>query len=81
MRTNIKITGIGPRVSGTSKKNNKPYDFTPISIVFPDGRTAGFRAETVNVNTADLPASLALDAEFDAVMHYANNQLYIDAFL
>lgn len=81
MRSNIKIVGIGQRRSGTSTKTNKGYDFTPISIVFTDGQTAGYRAETVNVNSADLPASLALDSVYDAVMHYSNNKLYIDAIL
>lgn len=81
MRTNIKVVGIGQRISGTSKKTNKDYDFTPISIIFPDGRTAGYRAETVNVNAGELPAGLAVNSEHDTVMHYSNNQLYIDAFL
>lgn len=81
MRTNIKIVGIGQRIAGVSSKTNKNYDFTPISLVFTDGRTAGYRAETTNVNTADLPATLALDAEYDAVVHFANNRLYIDAIL
>lgn len=81
MRTNIKVCGIGQRMSGTSKKTNNNYDFTPISIIFPDGRTAGYRAETVNVNTNELPANLAVNSEHDCVVHYANNRLYIDAFL
>lgn len=81
MRTNIKVVGIGSRLSGTSKKTNANYDFTPISIIFPDGKTAGYRAETVNVNTGELPANLAVNSEHDCVMHYANNRLYVDAFL
>ena len=81
MRTNIKVVGIGTRISGTSKKTGKNYDFTPVSIVFPDGRTAGYRAETVNVNTPELPVNLCVDTEYDVVLHYSNNQLYIDAFL
>ena len=81
MRANIKIIGIGARRSGTSNKTGRGYDFTPISIAFSDPNMAGSRAETVNVNTGDLPAGFALDETFDAVMHYANNRLYIDAIL
>ena len=81
MRTNIKIIGIGSRMSGTSKNTGNAYDFTPISIAFADAKTRGHRAETVNVNTAELPADIAVGSELDAVMHYANNRLYVDAIL
>ena len=81
MRTNIKVVGIGARRTGINKDTNQSYDFTPVSIVYSDGRTTGFRADTVNINTPDIPADLSVNCEYDAVMHMFKNRVYIDAIL
>lgn len=80
MRKTIKIIGIGTRRAGTSKAG-KAYDFTPVSIAYRDDNTTGHRAETVNMNTPDIPAGMTPGVELDAVMHFSKNRLYIDAIL
>lgn len=56
MRTNIKIVGLGKRMKGASSKNGRPYDFQPVSFVFPDKYTEGFKAATCNVQGEDIDA-------------------------
>ena len=48
-RTKMKIVGLGNRMQGVSKKNGKPYDFQPISFVYKDQYTTGYKAATSNV--------------------------------
>lgn len=81
MRANVKVIGIGERVSGTSEKNGKGYDFTPICIAFKDDKFTGHRAERVNVRTTEIPVGITVGSEYDCVMHFAFGSIFIDAFL
>lgn len=83
MRAKVTFVGIGNRVSGTSPKNNKSYDFTPVSILFQDPKWgAGLRAATVNVDTREFTSEgIQLEGQREVVMHQFNNNWTIDAFL
>lgn len=83
MRTNIKIVGIGERKSGVSAKNGKPYDFQPISFVFPDTYTKGLKAATANVSGDMLDAigGVKLEEEKEIFFHTYNNNVVIDGIL
>lgn len=80
-RSKMKILGIGKRVNGISQKTNNPYDFTPVSFVFPRPGFDGFCGVTVNVDTPEIPAGLAVNAEVDVVYHYIKDKMYVDAIL
>ena len=69
MRAKAKIVGIGPRRSGISNKNNKAYDFTPISFVYEESGVNGFAANTANVDQSVLSAvpGLNVNAEVDII--------------
>ena len=69
MRAKAKIVGIGNRKSGISTKNNKAYDFTPVSFVYEDQNVNGFAAGTANVDQSVLAAlpGLSLNAEVDII--------------
>ena len=83
MRTNIKIVGIGDRKAGVSPKNGKPYDFQPISFVYPDKFTKGLKAATANVSgdMIDAIGGLKLDEEREIFYHTYNNSVQIDGIL
>lgn len=81
MRKNVRIVGIGKRRAGTSAAGNS-YDFTPVSLLFKDDQMSGMKAETTNISAEVLPFDLlAIDQEYDMVMHYANFKLYVDAVI
>ena len=69
MRTKAKIVGIGNRRSGVSTKNNKAYDFTPISFIYEESGVNGFAANTANVDQSVLSAvpGLNVNAEVDII--------------
>ena len=69
MRAKAKIVGIGNRRSGISTKNNKAYDFTPISFVYEDSGVNGFAANTANVDQSVLAAvpGLNVNDEVDII--------------
>lgn len=84
MRCNVTIVGIGKRRSGTSKAG-KNYDFVPVAINYQDPgepEFKGCKAETLNVDFKTFNDSdLAVGDTVDAVMHYQNYRLYLDAVL
>lgn len=83
MRANITVVGLGKRMTGTSKKNNKPYDFQAVSFLFDDQFTTGQKAATANFSGSDVDAvgGMNIGQEYDVVMHFYNNQPIIDALL
>lgn len=83
MRTNIKIVGIGDRKAGVSAKTNRPYDFLPVSFVYPDRFTKGLKAATSNVSgdLVDSVGGLKLDDEREIFYHTFNNSVVIDGIL
>ena len=52
----FEIVGIGKRKSGVSRKNNKPYDFTPVSLLYEVPGVTGRVAITLNLQSADIAA-------------------------
>lgn len=83
MRAKMKIVGLGERKSGVSQKNNKPYDFIPVSFVFPDKYTEGFKAATSNVSydMVEAVGGLKIDAEHEMFYHTYNKAIVIDGIL
>ena len=82
MRKNVKVVGIGQRKMGTSAKTGRSYDFTPVAVVFPDEGFTGYRAATINMQTADvMHNNVQKDAELDMVFHYYNGNITVDAIL
>ena len=82
MRATVQIMGVGPRKTGISKRTQKPYDFTEISIGYEFGDFIGQRCETVAVDASVLNgASLAPGEVIDIVCHEYNFKLVIDAIL
>ena len=83
MRAKVTFVGIGKRVTGTSSKNNKVYDFTPVSILFQDPKWGeGLRAATVNIDSREFVLeAIQLEGQREVVMHQFNNNWTIDAFL
>lgn len=83
MRTKIKVVGIGQRMSGTSKKNGKPYDFLPVSFVFKDQYFNGFRAATANIDgpTVDAAGMVKIDDEREIFYHTFNGTIIVDGIL
>lgn len=83
MRAKVKIVGMGKRLSGTSKKTNNPYDFIPLSFIYQDKFTEGYKAETVNVDGeyVDDHGGIKVGDEVEFVFHVANNRTYVDAIL
>ncbi len=82
MRTTAKIVGIGLRKSGLSKKTNKPYDFIPVSIVYPNKDTEGLCAATCNVDS-DMFAKckVELNQEREIFYHGFTGNITIDGIL
>ena len=83
MRTKIKIVGIGDRKAGVSTKNGKPYDFQPVSFVYPDTYVKGLKAATANVSGDMLDAigGVKLEEEREIFYHTYNNNVVIDGIL
>lgn len=83
MRTTIKIVGLGNRLTGTSKKTNKPYDFQPVSFLYDDPYTTGFKAATANISgdMIDPLGGLHLDEEREIFYHTYNNSVVVDGIL
>lgn len=83
MRTKIKVVGIGQRMSGTSKKNGKPYDFLPVSFVYPDQYMNGLKAATCNISgdMVDAIGGLKLDDQKEIFFHSFNGSVIVDGIL
>ena len=82
-RTKMKIVGLGNRMQGVSKKNGKPYDFQPISFVYSDPYTTGFKAATSNV-PGDMVGAIGgvkVDEEKEIFYHSYNGSVVIDGIL
>lgn len=83
MRKTIKIVGVGDRRQGIGK-NNKPYDFTPISFCYEHPWTRGYAAATCNVNQDCMGDYVpAVNDEKDVVFHqdFKSGSIFIDAIL
>lgn len=81
MRANVKVVGIGKRRTGVSG-TGKNYDFVPVSLVFSDPGTKGFRAETVNMEYHDFDDyGVSPDQELDMVFHFVQGRMFVDAVL
>lgn len=52
----FEIVGIGTRKNGVSRKNNKPYDFTPVSLLYQVPGFTGQAAITLNLQPDDISA-------------------------
>lgn len=83
MRTKIKVVGIGQRMSGTSKKNGKPYDFLPVSFVYPDQYMNGLKAATANISgdMVDVIGGLKLEDQKEIFFHSFNGTVIVDGIL
>lgn len=84
MRKQITIVGVGDRRQGTSPKNQKPYDFTPVSFTYEMPWTKGLKAATCNVSQDCMPGyTPAIGDTVEAVMRedYRTGAVYIDAIL
>ncbi|MDY3772663.1 MAG: hypothetical protein SO002_06560 [Candidatus Faecousia sp.] len=83
MRTKIKVVGIGQRMSGTSKKNGKPYDFLPVSFVYPDQYMNGLKAATANISgdMVDAIGGLKLEDQKEIFFHSFNGSVIVDGIL
>ena len=79
MRNKVKVIGIGSRRTGTSKAGNA-YDFTPVALAFSEDGYAGYRAETCNVDTS-MMNGVQVGQELDAVFHFQNYKMVVDAIL
>lgn len=82
MRKTVQIMGVGSRKTGISKRTQKPYDFTEISIGYDSPDFFGQRCETVAVDASLLNGvALAPGEVIDIVCHEYNFKLVIDAIL
>ena len=79
MRKNVKVIGIGSRRTGTSKAGNQ-YDFTPVTLAYPEDGFNGYRAETCNMDTA-LISGINVNDQLDVVFHFQNYKMVVDAIL
>ena len=82
-RTKMKIVGLGNRMQGVSKKNGKPYDFQPISFVYKDQYTPGYKAATSNVSgdMIDAIGGVKVDEEREIFFHGYNGTVTVDGIL
>ena len=64
-------------------QERQPYDFLPISFVYPDKFTKGLRAATANVSgeMVDAVGGVKLDDQRDIFYHTYNNAVVIDGIL
>ena len=82
MKKEITIVGVGQRMSGTSKKTGKPYDFTEISFTYEDEQTEGVKACCSLVDQSILEGyEISPGWVHDVVMHYNMGKVVVDAFL
>ena len=81
-RTKMKIVGLGNRMQGVSKKNGKPYDFQPISFVYKDQYTTGYKAATSNVpgDMIDAIGGVKVDEEREIFFQVTTARLRLTAF-
>ena len=79
-RTKMKVVGLGDRMKGISKKNEKPYDFLPVSFVYSDQYTNGFRAATSNISgdMIDAIGGIKLNEEREIFYHTYNGYVIVD---
>lgn len=54
MRKYITIVGVGKRMQGTSQKNGKGYDFTPVSFTYEDPYVHGVKAASCNISQSNM---------------------------
>ena len=82
-RTKMKIVGLGNRMQGVSKKNGKPYDFQPISFVYKDQYTNGYKAAISNVpgDMIDAIGGVKVDEEREIFFHGYNGTVTVDGIL
>lgn len=82
-RTKMKIVGLGNRMQGVSKKNGKPYDFQPVSFVYDDPYTTGFKAATANISGDMLDAigGVKIDEVREIFYHSYNSAVVVDGIL
>lgn len=82
-RTKMKIVGLGNRMQGVSKKNGKPYDFLPVSFIYPDQYTDGFKAATSNVSgdMIDALGGVKVNEEREIFFHSYNGSVVVDGIL
>lgn len=71
-RVTFEIVGIGKRMSGVSKKNNKPYDFIPVSLLYESPGFTGRAGVTLNLNAEQVAAikDFCVGGIFDAVVYF-----------
>ena len=83
MRGVMKVVGLGTRKQGVSKNTGKEYDFLPVSFIFSDAYTTGYKAATCNVSgdIVDGVGGLKIDGEYDFVFHDQKFHTVIDAIL
>lgn len=83
MRTKIKIVGLGDRRKGVSPKNNRAYDFVPVSFVYEDKFMNGLKAATSNIGGEMLDAvgGVKLNEEREIFYHTYNNAVVVDGIL
>lgn len=82
MKKSVKILGIGRSVSGTSKAG-KEYNFTPVSFAYTEDHFAGYKAETVNIDSSMIRefGSINVNDQLEFVFHYQNFRPVVDAIL
>lgn len=82
MRMNVTVYGVGQRKQGLGKKSGKKYDFTEVSIGYEDSAFAGFKCETVAIDSGIIGERVIAPGDtLDIVMHQANFKTYVDAIL
>ena len=85
MRTPIEIVGLGKRMTGTSSKTGRPYDFQSVSFLFADKYITGMAAGTTALDGAALdaiPGGLMIGNTYEAVIETGkNNFVKIHAIL
>lgn len=71
-RVTFEIVGIGKRMCGVSKKNNKPYDFTPVSLLYESPGFVGRASVTMNLNAEQVAAikDFCVGGIFDGVVFF-----------
>lgn len=78
MRCNVKVIGMGDRITGKNKGNGNPYDFRKVAFSFVNS----FGSNDVSVNNVDGSILDDLDVqvgrEFKAVVNQVNRNYYID---
>lgn len=85
IRTSIEIVGLSKRMTGTSAKTGRPYDFQTVSFIYADKYTTGMAAGTCTLNGETLDAvtgGLMIGSTYDAVVEKnPNNSHKIHAII